>query len=80
MKVKFKFIYIIFFIYLFNSFFFGQNKLTLDQCINLAFNNNEQLKIANLESKYYKESKKHLTKSLKQHLFIRRDNLIVSII
>lgn len=58
MKVKFKFIYIIFFIYLFNSFFFGQNKLTLDQCINLAFNNNEQLKIANLESKYYKESKK----------------------
>ena len=58
MKVKFKFIYIIFFIYLFNSFFFGQNKLTLDQCINLAFNNNEQLKIANIESKYYKESKK----------------------
>ena len=58
MNVKFKFIYIIFFIYLFNSFFFGQNKLTLDQCINLAFNNNEQLKIANLESKYYKESKK----------------------
>ncbi len=58
MKVKFKFIYIIFFIYLFNSFFFGQNKLTLDQCTNLAFNNNEQLKIANIESKYYKESKK----------------------
>ena len=58
MKVKFKFIYIIFFFYLYNSFFFGQNKLTLDQCINLAFNNNEQLKIANLESKYYKESKK----------------------
>ena len=58
MKVKFKFIYIIFFFYLFNSFFFGQNKLTLDQCINLAFNNNEQLKIANIESKYYKESKK----------------------
>jgi cobalt-zinc-cadmium resistance protein CzcA len=57
MKVKFKFIYIIFFFYLFNSFFFGQNKLTLDQCINLAFNNNEQLKIANIESKYYKESK-----------------------
>ena len=58
MNVKFKFIYIIFFIYLFNSFIFGQNKLTLDQCINLAFNNNEQLKIANIESKYYKESKK----------------------
>lgn len=58
MKVKFKFIYIIFFFCLFNSFFFGQNKLTLDQCINLALNNNEQLKIANIESKYYKESKK----------------------
>ncbi len=58
MKVKFKFIYFTLFFYLFNFPFFGQIKLTLDQCINLAFNNNEQLKIANIESKYYKESKK----------------------
>ncbi len=56
--MKKKIIYILLFFCLYNFIVIGQNKLTLDQCINIAFNNNEQLKIANIESKYYKESKK----------------------